>query len=292
MRQEPKADRERHRAVEEGGLSICREIGDRLEIERDRLLQRAEHLLEGATLHGDVETEGDRLPVAGPSFGVAMQGSRFQHQAPRTSPAADHRPHGTAVSRPRNLRWAAPFLQFPLPEARAVKPWLLGSEPHASPSPSGARGGEQRVGDLGAGDVAVARDPAVGREVVELAGGEGVDAVLAEQLARERLRRDPGERAVAADAAEDVVLVAEVARVLARQARRDRIGDADRVSLCVWVMTIGPGDLALRRRPRGRSRRAPGRSPRRSRCARRPPAAGSGWLVPRSRCRRGPSPPR
>ena len=68
----------------------------------------------------------------------------------------------------------------------------------------------------------------VGAEVVELAGGEGVDAARFEQLALDRLRGAAGERAVAADAAEEVVLVAEIGRVLTREARGDRIGDADR----------------------------------------------------------------
>jgi hypothetical protein len=87
---------------------------------------------------------------------------------------------------------------------------------------------QQGVGNLRAGDVAVVGDEAVGLQVVELARGEGVDAVPAEQLARNRLGGDAGQRAVAADAAEQVVRVAKIACVLARQAGCDRVGDADR----------------------------------------------------------------
>ena len=78
VRQELQSDDERHRTVKKGRLLVPREIGDRLKIQRDRFLQRSEHLLEGASLHRNVEVEANGFPVVVSAFGIAVKRSRRQ----------------------------------------------------------------------------------------------------------------------------------------------------------------------------------------------------------------------
>jgi hypothetical protein len=78
VREELQPDKKRHRPAEKGRLLVCREIGDGLEVQRDRFLERAENLLEGAPLHRDVEVEANGFPIAVSPFGIAVKRSRRQ----------------------------------------------------------------------------------------------------------------------------------------------------------------------------------------------------------------------
>ena len=84
MGQELEPDRERSRAMEQSALFLWRQVRDTCEIQRNRLLERAEHLFEGAALDRYVEIEADRLPLAIPAFGIAAQTSGRQYCTFRT----------------------------------------------------------------------------------------------------------------------------------------------------------------------------------------------------------------
>lgn len=99
-------------------------------------------------------------------------------------------------------------------------------------------------------------NPAVGFEIVELARGEGVGAFRVEQLTCDRLGRESNERAVTPDAAENVVLVAQICGVLTGEPRSDRVAMPTARSLLVQVITIGPAIL----RAVTTSRKKPSRS--------------------------------
>lgn len=81
VREELQSDQERHRPAEKGRLLVRREVGGRLEIERNRFPKGPGHLLEGASLHRDVEIEASGFPIAVSSFGMAVKRSRRQLHA-------------------------------------------------------------------------------------------------------------------------------------------------------------------------------------------------------------------
>ena len=115
VQDESQPNRKRHPATEEGRLLVGWKIGDGLEIERNRFLQRTEHLLERPTLHGDIEVEADRLPVAISPLGIAMQGSGCQLRTRQASLSCGSPPAGRYVERSRELR------NFPSAECPAVR---------------------------------------------------------------------------------------------------------------------------------------------------------------------------
>ena len=78
LRQVLQPDQERHRPMEKGWSFLWRQIGDRLEIQRDRFLELVEYLLKRSTLNRNVDVEADRLPIAVPASGEAMQNSGRQ----------------------------------------------------------------------------------------------------------------------------------------------------------------------------------------------------------------------
>ena len=57
--------------MEQSPSLMWRQIRDTFQIKRNRILERGEHLLEGAALDRDVEVETDRFPIAIATFGVA-----------------------------------------------------------------------------------------------------------------------------------------------------------------------------------------------------------------------------
>jgi hypothetical protein len=69
-------------SVEQRSPLFRTQIGNGLEIERDRVPQGREDLLERPSLDGNVEVEADRLPLAIPAFGVAMERSVRQFHIP------------------------------------------------------------------------------------------------------------------------------------------------------------------------------------------------------------------
>ena len=70
MGQELEPDRQRCRTKQES-TAIGRQIRDAFQVKGNCLLERGEHLLEGAALDRDVEVETDRFPIAIATFGVA-----------------------------------------------------------------------------------------------------------------------------------------------------------------------------------------------------------------------------
>jgi hypothetical protein len=95
LRQELQPDQERHRPMKKAWSFLWRQIGDGLEIQRDRLLKPAEYLVKGSALDRNVEIEAERLPITVPALGAAMQSSGRQRQTSSDivsggSPPAQH----------------------------------------------------------------------------------------------------------------------------------------------------------------------------------------------------------
>jgi hypothetical protein len=72
MREEFQPDREGRRALKQRRLFLQRQIGDGLEVQRDRFPKGRKRLVKGPTLNRYIEVETDRLPAFVPAFGVAV----------------------------------------------------------------------------------------------------------------------------------------------------------------------------------------------------------------------------
>ena len=83
MQNEFESNRQRRVPVEQRSPFFRTQIGNSLKVDRDRVPQGREDLLERPSLHRDVEIEADRLPLTIPAFGVAVERSVRQFRVPR-----------------------------------------------------------------------------------------------------------------------------------------------------------------------------------------------------------------